>query len=82
MPIRMVEDEPGGNSSSNSGGSSNGRKSFAGGGGVGGGLGNILGAVLPMLFKRPKLLIVLVGVGVLLYFFMGRGCSSPISDGC
>ncbi len=81
MPIRMVEDEPGGNSSSNSGGSSNGRKSFAGGGGVGGGLGNILGAVLPMLFKRPKLLIVLVGVGVLLYFFMGRGCSSPISDG-
>jgi Papain family cysteine protease len=82
MPIRMVEDEPGGNSSSNSGGNSNpGRRSFSGGG-AGGGLGNILGALLPMLFKNPKLLLIVAIVGIGLYFFMGKGCSSsPTQDG-
>ncbi len=72
MPIRMVEDEPGKSSTnrSNTGGSS--RRSFSGA--SGGGLGNILAAFLPYLLKKPKLLLVLAVVGVLLYFFVGRGC--------
>ena len=56
MPIRMVDDEPGGNSSkkSNKSNSNQGRQSFSGGG-VGGGLGNILGSFLPYLLKNHSL---------------------------
>lgn len=77
MPIRMVEDDPQGNKgrrrrvSRRSSSSSS-----SAGGGMGGGLGNIVGAVLPMLFKRPKLLIILAVIAVALYFFLGKGCSS------
>lgn len=82
MPIRMVEDEPGSNSSNNLGGRNSGRPSFSGGSGVGGGIGNILGAALPFLLKRPKLLLILAIVGIGLYFFMGKGCStSGLTDG-
>ena len=71
----MVEDDPQGNKQHRraarpSGGSGN------AGGGLGGGLGSLIGNVLPFLFKRPKLLIVLVVVGIALYFFMGKGCSA------
>ncbi len=82
MPIRMVEDEPGNSSSNNSGGGGGPqkRRSFSGGG-SGGGLGNILGALLPMLLKKPKLLLILAVVGIGLYFFMGKGCSASASEG-
>jgi C1A family cysteine protease len=79
MPIRMVDDEPGKGSSkkSNSRNSNSNRPSFSSGGS--GGLGNILGAVLPYLLKKPKLILILVVIGVGLYFFMGKGCSSPFN---
>jgi Papain family cysteine protease/Domain of unknown function (DUF4384) len=66
MPIRMVEDEPG---SSNSGRPQ--RSSGRSSGGFGGIGGNIIGALLPMLFRNPKILIVVIIIGALLYFFGG-----------
>lgn len=84
MPIRMVEDDPQGggkkrrvvresNSANPSGG--------LGGLGGGGGLGKVAGALLPMLLKKPKLLIVLVVVGIVLFFVFGKGCdTSALSD--
>lgn len=80
MPIRMVEDEPGNNSSNNSGGGSNQNKRSFAGGGASGGLGNILGALLPFLLKKPKLLIGLVVVAALLYFTVGKGCMSSVAE--
>lgn len=75
MPIRMVEDDPNGSKQSRrSARSSN--SSTGGVGGLGGGLGSLIGTVLPYLIKKPKLLIVLIIVGVALYFFMGKGCST------
>jgi len=76
MPIRMEEDDPQrNNQSSRSSRPSGGGRNTGGFGGLGGGLGGIIGSVLPLLMKRPKLLIILVIVGVALYFFMGKGCS-------
>ncbi|MFA7272850.1 MAG: C1 family peptidase [Crocinitomicaceae bacterium] len=75
MPIRMVDDEPKSNSSNRSSSSKNKGVGRFSGGGSNGILGNVLGAALPYLLKRPKLLVVLVIVGIALYFFMGRGCS-------
>ncbi len=74
MPIRMVEDEPGNNSSHETNNrQSSGRRTFSGAGGLGGSLGNILGALLPLLLKRPKILIPLVIVGILVWYFFLRG---------
>lgn len=70
MPIRMVEDEPGQNSSNNtSGGNTQNRRSFSGAGGLGGSLGNILGALLPFLLKKPKLLIIVAAVALVYFLF-------------
>lgn len=75
MPIRMVEDEPGGDNSNNIINESSSRRSFSGVGGLGGSLGNILGALLPLLIKRPKLLLILIAAGVVLYFLFGRSAA-------
>lgn len=74
MAIKMIPDDPeGGNLSKRS--SSRGSSSSSGG--MGG--GNIVGLLLqflPYLLKKPKLLLVVVGLGALFYFFMGKGCSA------
>jgi len=71
MAIRMVPDQPGKKRPSfstptrrSSGG--------GGGGGIGGGLGRILPLVLGFLIKKPKLLIVVLILGALWWFTMGR----------
>ncbi len=83
MPIRMVEDDPQGNKkqkmSKRSKSSSSSKSS--GLSGLGGGIGGIVGSVLPMLMKRPKLLIGLVVVGVIVYFIFGRGGNLLSQDG-
>lgn len=71
MPIRMTPDE---GQEQNQGP----RPSRGGGGfpNIGGGGGGLIGALLPLLFKRPKLLLVLVAVLAVLYFLGGsKGCN-------
>lgn len=73
MPIRMVEDEPGNNSSQQTNRKqSGGRRSFSGKSGLGGSLSNILGVLLPLLLKKPKILIPVVIVGGLIWYFFIR----------
>ena len=68
MPIRMTDDDD-----SNSGYDGNqGRNPGSGGGGFPG--GNLIGMLLPLLLRYPKLLIVLIIVGGAFYLFKG-GCS-------
>ncbi len=69
----MFEDDPQGNKRSQR--SSRSGSSSGSSGGFGGGIGNLIGVFLPFLFRRPKLLIILVVVGIGLYFFVGKGCS-------
>ena len=82
MPIRMVEDEPGKNKSSNRRRSSrNSSRPYSNNSGLNKGLGNILGVLLPYLIKKPKILILVIVLG-LLYFFFGRSCTSnAMSEG-
>ncbi len=78
MPIRMSRDE-----NSNEGYSGNQGSRGNGGGGIGGGGGfpggNLIGMLLPLLFRYPKLLIV---VAVLAggYYFFGKGCSKTTAQ--
>ncbi|MGB0933341.1 MAG: C1 family peptidase [Lishizhenia sp.] len=54
------------------------------GGFSGGGLGNIIGLLLPLVSKNPKLLLVVVVVGGLFYLFGMKDCGgglAPSSDG-
>lgn len=81
MPIRMVEDDPQGGGKRRSVRRSSSNSNSNSGGGLGGGLGNIVGALLPMLFKRPKLLIVLIIIGVVLFFLFGKGCDTSSLPG-
>lgn len=71
----MVDDEPGGGKRRSSAPPRGSRGGQGGGSGMGG-LGNIIGYLLPMLIRKPKLLIILAIIGIGIYFFMGRGCSS------
>ena len=71
MPIRMVEDEPGNNSSNKTSNSAPKQKRSFAGAGVSG-LGNILGALLPLLLKKPKILIPVLIVGGLVWYFFLR----------
>ena len=74
MPIRMVEDDPQeGKKQARRRQESAGRQSSNSGSGMSGGVGKIATALLPMLMKRPKLLIILVVVAIALYFIFGRG---------
>lgn len=69
MPIRMTDDQrsPGNRRASGGGGPMS--------GGGGGGLGSLLPILISMLMKNPKLMIVVLGIGALLYFTGGlKGC--------
>lgn len=67
MPIRMVPDE--GRSDNNNAPMP--RRPSGGGGGMGG-LGSLLPSLLGLLFKKPKLLLVLAILAGLYWFFIGR----------
>lgn len=73
MPIRMVEDDPRGSKQSKR--SAAGRSSSGSSGGLGGGIGSLIGSLLPFLIRKPKLLIIVIIIGIAVYFFMGKGCS-------
>lgn len=77
MPIRMTPDKPSGDQRSNIpiGGR---RTGGGGGGGIGGGL---IGALLPMLFRNPKLLLIGLVILVVLYLVGGLdGCGGMVSQ--
>ena len=80
MPIRMTPDE---GQEQNQGPRPN--RGGGGGGGfpnIGGGGGGIIGMLLPMLFKSPKLMIGLLIVGGIFYFMSGsEGCSGAGGGG-
>ncbi len=74
MPIRMSKDDHTNEGySGNQGSKSDGGLGSGGGGGPG---GNILGMLLPLLFRYPKLLIVVIVLGGGYYLF-NNGCSGP-----
>ena len=56
MPIRMIPDNPGGGQRR----SSPTPRRSSGGAGMGGGLGSLLPMLLGMLFKKPKLLLLVL----------------------
>ncbi|MFN3875190.1 MAG: C1 family peptidase [Flavobacteriales bacterium] len=80
MPIRMTPDQPSGDQRNRpSMPSGSGGRRGGGGGGLGGG---IIGALLPLLFRNPKLL--LIGAVVLgILWFMGGldGCGGAVQQG-
>lgn len=79
MPIRMVKDP--GNDKPRRKIRTRNQSNFRGGGGSGiGGLGGLLPSLLPMLLKRPKLLLI-AAIGFGLYMYLGKGCSSSMSGG-
>ncbi len=73
MPIRMVKDEeqPGDNS---------GKKGNSSGGNLGGLGKGILGAVIGLVFKNPKLLVPIVLIGGAAYFFLGKEKMSVVAN--
>lgn len=75
MPIRMVPDKKGKSRRSQPRRTTSSNRRNSGGGfqGGGGGIGNIIGMLLPMLSRNPKILIIVAVIGVGAYFFMG-GC--------
>jgi len=75
----MVEDDPQGNRRHKRANRPS-QSSGSAGGGLGGGIGSLIGNLLPFLIKRPKLLIILVVVGIALYFFAGKGCTSGLMN--
>ncbi|MCW3075664.1 MAG: cysteine protease [Bacteroidetes bacterium] len=68
MPIRMTNDDDSGSGWSGNQGS---RGSGGGGGGI-----PLIGWIIPLLFRYPKLLIVVLIVGGI-YYFTQKGCSGP-----
>lgn len=79
MPIRMIKDNP--DEDNNRRRSSSRRNvSSNAGSGIGGGMGNLIGGLLPMLLRRPKLLIILVIVGIIFYFVGGKGCTEQLAE--
>lgn len=75
MPIRMVEDENQNSNDNNPGGG--GGRGGGGGGGIGGG---IIGMLLPLLLRNPKLFIPLLLIGGAVYYFMGSGGVGPVAN--
>lgn len=77
MPIRVRKD-PEKKRSSRPTRSSGGGRSFAGG-------GNIIAGLLPLLLgqfkKRPKTMLIVIGIGVVLYFLVGQGGCSALTNG-
>lgn len=73
MPIRMSDDDD-----SNEGYDGNQGRNSGPGGGFGGGGGNIIGMLLPLLFRYPKLVIPAILILGAFYLFRG-GCSHGTS---
>lgn len=76
MPIRMVEDDPGGNRNSGN----NPRRRRSNGGTRGGILGKLLPVLIPFILKRPKLLIIGIIIFGVVYFMRG-GCTKDATSG-
>lgn len=74
MPIRMVKDREQPNDNGGNGRNDN---NAGGGGGLGKG---ILGALLALLFKNPRLLIPLLLIGGAAYFFLGRETAGKLAN--
>ena len=72
MPIRMSEDNDSNGGYSGNQGSGNSGGGSRGGGGFPG--GNLIGFLLPLLFRYPKLLIVVIVIGGG-YYLVNKGCS-------
>jgi len=69
MPIRMTDDQrnPGADRRSSGGGVNR--------GGGGGGMGSLLPMLIGLLMKKPKLMLLVLGIGAVLYFTGGlKGC--------
>lgn len=69
MPIRMTDDQrnPGADRRSSGGGANQ--------GGGGGGMGSLLPMLIGLLMKKPKLMLLVLGIGAVLYFTGGlKGC--------
>ncbi len=75
MPIRMSEDNDSNSGYSGNQGSGNSGGGSSGGGGFPG--GNLIGFLLPLLFRYPKLLIVVIILGGG-YYLLNKGCSGPV----
>ncbi len=84
MPIRLVPDKNRRRAQPRKRQPTRRTTSQAGGGfSGGGGFGNLVGLLLPLVSKNPKLLLVVIVVGALFYFFGMKGCEStslPSSD--
>ena len=79
MPIRLVPDK---NKRSSQPRRKTVRRSSSkntGGFSGGGGMGNIIGLLLPLVSKNPKLLLIVVVVGGLFYLFGMKGCQDSTS---
>ncbi|TNE54576.1 MAG: peptidase C1 [Bacteroidetes bacterium] len=76
MAIKMEKDNP---NSKEQDYRSKGSRRKSSGGGMAGPVGNIAGALLPMLIKKPKLLLIVLGIAVVAYFLLGKSCSSSNS---
>jgi hypothetical protein len=68
MPIRMVEDENEDSQNNKPQNSNNQRNTGSGGGGF-----NIIGMLLPILMKNPKLMIAVIAIGAIVYLSGGSG---------
>lgn len=81
MPIRLVPDNNRKKKSSQPRRRPTRRRNTrqAGGGMSGAGMGNIIGMLMPLIAKKPKILIVVVILGGLFYFFGMKGCEGGMS---
>ncbi|MGV6862545.1 MAG: C1 family peptidase [Putridiphycobacter sp.] len=78
MPIRIRKDKGGSGSPKPRRNTNRNNSPFNGGSG---GAGGIIGALLPMLFRNPKLLIIVAIIGAVVYFLGGsKMCSSAVSE--
>lgn len=73
MAIKMEKDDPKGSEQDYS---AKGKRKTSRDSGLAGPIGNIAGALIPLLIKKPKILIVVVILGLLAYFFLGKGCAT------
>lgn len=76
MPVRIVKDDEPDDNGGNRGGNQ--------GGGGGSGLSGIVGLLLPLLFRNPKIGIAVLVIGVAVYFLMPGGnggtATAPVTD--
>ena len=84
MPIRIEEDNPGSERQENRGSSkrSNGNAGLAGG--LAGGLGGLVKVLLPLIMKKPKVMLLLILIGGIGYFvyskYSGKTAAGSLSQ--